>query len=89
MESLKYYEDLDNNFLIAHDKYTEFFASYNSETKTWKRCNISFSNFKHDYNYREVSKEEIIERTGGTLPESIFKEYLSTFFNNMSGPSNG
>lgn len=84
MPNIKYYEDLQNHFLLAHEKHTEFFVMYIPETKQWKDCHISFSNFQHDYEYKEISKEEMIQKTEGVLPESKFKEYLAMVRSNMS-----
>ena len=83
MEDLKYYEDLYNKFLLAHDKKTEFFVKFSEESKQWEDCNISFMQFKHDYNFREISKEKASKITGGILPEKLFSEYLSLINNNL------
>ena len=83
IKNIKYYEDLDNGFLLAHEKHTEFFVMYVPETKQWKDCRISFLNFQHDYIYKEISKEEIIQKTDGVLPESNFKEYLAILRKNL------
>lgn len=77
MQNIKYYEDLDNRFLLAYEKHTEFFVIYNPDTKQWKDCNISFATFQHDCAYKEISEEEIIKKTDGVLPESNYKEYLT------------
>ena len=82
MENLKYYQDLRNNFLLAYEKSTEFFVMYIPETKEWADCNISFSNFKHDYDFKELSGEEALEKTNGSLPESMFQQYLDTINKN-------
>lgn len=84
MQNVKYYEDLRNHFLLAYERHTEFFVMYNPETKQWNDCHISFSNFQHDYEYKEVSKEEIIQKTEGVLPESELKEYLAMIRRNSS-----
>ncbi len=84
MQNLKYYEDLRHHFLLAYESYTEFFVMYVPETKQWNDCNISFSNFQHDYEYKEISKEEIIQKTQGVLPELKLKEYLTIIRSNSS-----
>ena len=76
MENLKYYKDLDNDVLLAYEKTTEFFVIYNLEKREWVRSNISFSNFKHDYYFKEISEEEVKEKTSGNLPNSIFLKYI-------------
>ena len=87
MENIKYYIDLHNHFLLAHEKHTEFFVIYVPEAKQWQDCHISFSSFQHDYEYKEISKEEMIQRTNGVLPESEFKEYLKIIRSNTSLPN--
>ncbi len=84
MQNLKYYEDLRHHFLLAYERCTEFFVTYDPETKQWNDCNISFSNFQHDHEYKEISKEEIMQKTQGVLPESKFKEYLTMIRSNSS-----
>lgn len=76
MDNIKYYEDLTHKFLLAYESSTEFFVRYNPETNQWQDCNISFLCFKHDYDYKEISKEEVIKRTNGTLPEEKLKNFL-------------
>ncbi len=84
MQNIKYYEDLQNHFLLAYESHTEFFVMYIPETKQWKDCNISFSNFRHDYEHKEISKEEVIQKTEGVLPELKLKEYLAIIRSNRS-----
>jgi len=76
MENLKYYKDLDNDVLLAYEKTTEFFVIYNFEKREWVSSNISFSNFKHDYYFKEIREEEVKEKTSGNLPNSIFLKYI-------------
>lgn len=89
MEDLKYYEEMANQTLLAHERSTEFFVKYVPEMKEWEDCGISFSQFKHDYPFREMSREQVMQITGGNLPEAAFKEYTEMLNRNMGGPSNG
>ena len=82
MENLKYYLDLDNGFLLAHEKTTEFFVRYIREIGEWEPLMISFSNFKHDYNFKEISKEEALQKSDGCLPEAMFQTYSDTIKTN-------
>lgn len=88
MKNIKYYEDLMSCNLLAHEDATEFFVRYIPESQQWQDCNISFSIFKHNYYYNEISREEVIQRTAGNLPEEKFKEYQSILFENRGGPIN-
>ena len=76
MKTLKYYLDVDNGFLLAHEKASEFFVIYNQDTGEWADCNITFSSFKHDYYLKEISREEAAQKTNGRLPETKLREYL-------------
>ena len=85
MEKLRYYLDLDNGFLLAHEKTTEFFVRYIRGTGEWEPLMISFSNFKHDYNFKEISKEEALQKSDGCLPEREFRSYLTIINKNLDG----
>lgn len=83
MENIKYYEDLRNSFILAYEKSTEFFVIFVSKEKGWADCSISFSSFIHDYEFREISKEDAIKKTDGSLPESLYYKYLDMLSNNL------
>lgn len=83
MDKLKYFEDLDHHFLLAYERSTEFFVMFNPKENVWVDCNITFSNFKHDYYYNELSEEEVSERTNGNLPKSELSEYVKLLHNNL------
>ena len=83
MEKLRYYLDLDNGFLLAHEKTTEFFVKFNSDTREWETVGISFSNFSHDYYFKEISKDEALKITGGGLPEAMFQTYSDMIKRNI------
>ncbi len=84
MQSIKFYEDLRHHLLLAYERSTEFFVMYVPATKQWQDCNISFSNFQHDYEYKEISREEAIQKTDGVLPEAELKDYLAIIQGNSS-----
>ena len=83
MKGLHYYLDVDNNFVLAHEPSTEFFVTYNEKTETWVTCTISFMQFKHDYLFREITKEEAVRQTNGNLPERAFQKYVETLQANV------
>ncbi len=82
-ENIRFYEDLNNGFLLAYEKSSEFFVRFIPELEKWENCNISFSNFRHDYDFREISKEEAVRKTNGNLPDANFEEYLKLLNRNM------
>ncbi len=83
MENLKYYEDYEHNLLLAYEKNTEFFVMYIPPRKEWVDCNLSFSNVKHDYSLREISKEEASDKTNGNLPVLMYEQYIRLLRRNM------
>jgi hypothetical protein len=82
-ENLKYFIDISHNFLFAYERSTEFFVRYIEKTKEWEACNISFSNFKHDYAFRAVDEDEAIKITNGNLPEAAFRQYTNMINRNL------
>ena len=76
MRSLVYYLDTDNGFLFAYEKESEFFVRYLPKTNEWEDSPISFSNFRHDYYFKEITKEEALFKTNGNLPEKLLGRYL-------------
>ena len=83
MEKLSYFIDLDNDFLLAYDKATEFFVRFVPKVNDWEFCNISFSNFRHDYAFKEIDKDQAEKITLGNLPEAIFQQYLVMLGKNL------
>ena len=75
MKNIKYYQDQKHGFLLAYEKSVEFFVMYLPDKKEWADCNISFANFKHDYEFKEMSEEEVLGKTNGNLPESMYQKY--------------
>ena len=87
MGNLKYYLDLRHNVLLAYEASVEFFVMYLPETNEWTDCRIPFSNFRHDYDFREVSGEEAFGKTNGNLPEALLRQYLDLLNRNTGCPS--
>ena len=82
MEKMKYYEDLSHGSVLAYDEETEFFVIYSPKSGEWGDCKFSFLKFKHDYNFREISREDAVSKTNGLLPEVKYKEYTAVLDNN-------
>ena len=82
MTALSYFKDLDNDFLLAYEKKSEFFVRYIPKTDEWEYCNISFSSFRHDYCFKEVSEEEARRMTNGNLPMTLLGDYLALISKN-------
>lgn len=76
MNTINYYEDLRNGFLLAHEKTYDFFVIYNEKEQKWVDCGITFMQFRHDYEFREMNSDEVSDRTGGRLPEAEYRRYL-------------
>ena len=83
MENLRYYFDVNNNLVLAYEKSTEFFVVFNSTENKWIDCNVSFAQFRHDYEFSEISQEEASSRTNGVLPKLEYKQYLDMIKSNM------
>ena len=82
MENIKYFEDLSHGSILAYDKSTDFFMIYAPSSGEWKDCNFSFLEFRHDFNFREISPEDAMSKTNGTLPEEKYKEYVAMLSSN-------
>ena len=85
MKELRYYKDNGNNYLLAYERSCEFFVRYLPATDEWETCPITFSNFLHDYNPTEVSRDAAYEITGGNLPEELLEKYLRMLARNLGG----
>ncbi len=83
MRELQYFIDLKNDFLLAYERTSEFFVMYIPAEERWVDCAISFSEFRHDYNYREISRDKAMERAGGCLPEANYMEYVAMLDSNL------
>ena len=83
MENLEYYLDIQNNFLLAYERSSEFFVRYIEKTEEWESCSISFSNFRHDYAFKQISRQEAFNIANGNLPEAMLQQYLSMIRKNL------
>lgn len=73
---MRYYEDISNGFLLAYERSSEFFVRFIPEVGEWEDCNISFSEFIHDYNFREISVDEAMKKSNGRLPDEEHRRYM-------------
>ena len=87
MEYIKYYQDKNNGFLLAYEKSVEFFVMYHPQTKEWTDCNISFSNFVHDHEFKEITEQEVCVQTDGNLPKSMYRQYVEMIRKNSGCPN--
>lgn len=76
-KQLKYYLDTENDILSVYNRETDFFAQYFSQNQDWEMSKISFTEFRHSYNYKLISEEEASKIADGNLPFGLFEYYLS------------
>lgn len=57
--------------LFAHGDFYDFFQSYNKESGQWETCRVSFSQFLHNFWYREISE--------GRLSTEAYQKYCKVF----------
>lgn len=82
MCQLEYYLDLKNNFVCCYDSDVEFFAVYSKEENAWVSSRISFSQFSHDYVYKEITFGDAMSLCNDNIPDEKYFEYLETLFKN-------
>lgn len=61
-----------------------FFAQYDNRQKRWTMSNISFTQFKHDYNYKLIGEEEARALTDDNLPDRLYAEYVAIINDNRN-----
>lgn len=82
MDNTRYYFDSDNECVLAYDRSTDFFTQYDNRQKRWTMSNISFTQFKHDYNYKLIDEEEARALTDVNLPDRLYAEYVAIINDN-------
>lgn len=75
MKDLEYYLDL-NNCVFCYDKDVEFFVLFIKKEKKWIKSNISFTQFCHDYEFKEISFKQALTLCDNILPDDAYYEYL-------------
>ena len=81
MENLRFYFDYKNDMLFAHEESTEFFVLYVSNS--WVSSKISFMQFRHDYEFTEISTSEAYSKTNGNLPTKEYQKFLDMIRSNI------
>ena len=82
MGIIKYYEDVDDKTLLAHERESEFFVMFNAKRGEWVDSAISFSAFMHERYFREVTEEEARRVTEGVMPDAAYKAYIDMLAHN-------
>ena len=80
--NLEYYEVIEDGTIFARERSTDFFAMFSPCAKKWSQPqNITFMQLTHDRNYKEISEEEALKKTGGIALEGLLLEYISNITN--------
>ena len=61
-----------------------FFCTYDNRQKRWTMSNISFTQFKHDYNYKLIGLVEARALTDDNLPDRLYAEYVAIINDNRN-----
>ena len=86
MKKLNYYLDTKNGFILAYERSSEFFERFVPETGEWEAVGISFSQFMHDYDFAEISEENVSQKTGGKLADEKLEQYEAMLKRNLGEP---
>lgn len=70
--------------MSAYNRETDFFAHYISKDGSWKMSKISFTEFKHSYNYELINEEEASKISNGVLPTALFEQYVGIIESNRN-----
>ena len=76
-KKLTYY--LAEETLFAYGDFYDFLQTYNKESGQWETCRVSFSQFLHDFWYREISEDEARAISEGCLPTEAYQKYCEVF----------
>ena len=60
------------------------FLHNDNRQKRWTMSNISFTQFKHDYNYKLIGEEEARALTDDNLPDRLYAEYVAIINDNTN-----
>lgn len=71
-----YLLDEQNEILSAYDKETDFFAQYRSDVGKWQLSKLSFVQFRHDYNYKQIDQAAAAKITNGVLADTLFAQFV-------------
>lgn len=85
MENIKYYTNQEEDFLLAYDKETGFFATYSLRKKKWEYSTLSFSQYMHDLNFHSIIDSKVYELTNGDMPSNLYQEFIHILKENRKG----
>ena len=83
MKKIAYFLDTRAGFVLAYEGSCEFFVRFVARTGEWEDMGISFSEFRHDYEFKEISADEAMQKANGRLPESEYKQYCDIIRRNL------
>ncbi len=85
MENIRYYTNQEEDFLLAYEKDTGFFATYALKKEKWEYSNLSFSQYMHDLDFHSIDEEKAFELTMGNMPNKLYQEFLNILKENRKG----
>lgn len=85
MENIRYYTNQEEDFLLAYEKDTGFFATYALKKEKWEYSNLSFSQYMHDLDFHSIDKEKAFKLTMGNMPNKLYQEFLNILKENRKG----
>ena len=85
MENIRYYTNQEEDFLLAYEIDTGFFATYALKKEKWEYSNLSFSQYMHDLDFHSIVEEKAFELTKGNMPNELYQEFLNILKENRKG----
>ena len=85
MENIKFYTNQEEDFLLAYEKDTGFFATYALKKEKWEYSNLSFSQYMHNLDFHSIHEEKAFELTKGNMPNELYQEFLNILKENRKG----
>ena len=85
MENIKFYTNQEEDFLLAYEKDTGFFATYALKKEKWEYSTLSFSQSMHDLDFHSIVEEKAFKLTKGNMPNELYQEFLTILKENRKG----
>lgn len=85
MENIKFYTNQEEDFLLAYEKDTGFFATYALKKEKWEYSTLSFSQYMHDLDFHSIDEEKAFKLTMGNMPNKLYQEFLNILKENRKG----
>lgn len=76
MENIKFYTNQEEDFLLAYEKDTGFFATYALKKEKLEYSTLSFSQYMHDLDFHSIVEEKAFKLTKGNMPNELYQEFL-------------